>query len=209
MKFTKRTVDNLQLPKSGQVFVWDSEMKGFGIRLNPAGKTYIVQMRVKDDTAIARNWKNRRVTIGRHGILTLQDARIMAREVLAKMSKGNDPVVERKRKEVQIKTLRTLADDYIAAHTDLKPSSIADINKHVDRSFKQWRDKPVVQITRERVAVKFRELTERSSAQANQAFRILRALFNYARAGTPWIFSAKQRCGIAYNHDPGESLRTR
>ena len=64
----------------------------------------------------------------------------------------------------------------------MKASSISDINKHVDRSFSEWRDRPIIEITRDRIATKFRELSDRSHAQSNQAFRILRALLNFARA---------------------------
>lgn len=174
MKLTKRTVDSLSIPEEGQAFVWDDELTGFGLRLNPSGKTYVVQARVKGTL--------RRVSIGRHGVITAEKAREKAKAELGKMASGVDPVTEKTREKAYSKTLRILADEYIQAHKDLKTSSIADINKHVDRSFSAWRDRPVTEITRDRVAVKFRELTERSSAQANQAFRILRALMNYARA---------------------------
>ena len=43
MKLTKTVVDALVLPDKGQVFKWDGELKGFGVRLTPGGKAYIVQ----------------------------------------------------------------------------------------------------------------------------------------------------------------------
>ena len=43
-------------------------------------------------------------------------------------------------------------------------------------------NRPIIEITRDRIATKFRELSDRSHAQSNQAFRILRALLNFARA---------------------------
>lgn len=174
MKLTKKVVDGLSLPKTGQLFYWDSDLKGFGLRLTSGSRTYIIQARVNGTT--------RRVTLGRHGVITADEARKKAVIELANMLGGKDPVIEKQKAEAYAKTLRALADDYIAAHGDLKESSKADINKHVDRSFSDWRERPAAEITRDEVAVKFRELSERSSAQANQAFRILRALFNYARA---------------------------
>ena len=47
MKLTKKTVEDLPLPGSGQQLIWDSELKGFGVRLTPGGKMYIIQARVK------------------------------------------------------------------------------------------------------------------------------------------------------------------
>jgi integrase len=178
MKLTKRSVEGLSLPENGQKLIFDEDLPGFGIRLTPGSKVYIAQARVNGTT--------RRVTLGRHGPLTCEEARKKATIELSKMLQGKDPVVEKARVQVFSKTLRQLADDYIAVHTasdkGLKPSSIADINKHVDRSFSAWRDRPVMQIDRTKVAIRFKELTQRSSAQANMAFRILRALLNYARA---------------------------
>ncbi|MFO7885076.1 MAG: hypothetical protein R6U68_09650, partial [Desulfobacteraceae bacterium] len=59
-KFTKKFIENLKSPQTGQALIWDDETAGFGIRLNQNSKTYFVQSRV--------NGKARRVTIGRHGV---------------------------------------------------------------------------------------------------------------------------------------------
>lgn len=174
MKLTKKSVESLPIPKSGQQFVWDSQLAGFGVRLNPSGRTYVVQARVSG--------VSRRISLGRHGAITAEGARKKAHKELAKMLEGKDPVAEKKREEAFKVTLRQLGDAYIEARRNLKQSSISDINKHVNRSFAAWRDRPIIEITRERVAVKFRELSEKSAAQGNLAMRILRALLNFARA---------------------------
>jgi integrase len=173
MKLTKEIVEGAELPETGQRFLWDSELKGFGIRLTSGARTYVIQARV--------NGKERRVSIGRHGVLTVQEARRQAIIQLGSMSKGVDPAVEKKRVEAYSVTLRQLVEQYIDDHGDLKKSSKQDIEKHLKTSFAPWADRPIVEITRDRVAMRFRELSERSAAQANQAFRILRALMNYAR----------------------------
>lgn len=174
MKLTKSMVENSILPEKGQAFLWDSEVRGFGVRLTPSSRTYIVQGRV--------GGVERRVSLGRHGVLTVQEARNKARSALSGMGNGVDPVAEKKRSEAYALTLNELSEKYIKARRDLKPSSIADIRKHLQKSFASWADRPAVEITRDKVATRFRELSERSHAQANQAFRILRALLNYARA---------------------------
>jgi integrase len=174
MKITKSIVEGSTLPLKGQTFIWDSDPKGFGLRLTPTARTYIVQGRVKGI--------DRRVSLGRHGVLTVQEARKKAQATLAAMGEGIDPVVEKKRVEAYSLTLEKLAEQYIEARRDLKPSSIADIRKHIKKSFSSWSDKPAADITRDKVATLFRELSEKSAAQSNQAFRILRALLNYARA---------------------------
>lgn len=172
MKLTKTIIENSVLPLKGQQFLWDSELKGFGVRLTPGGRAYIAQGRV--------NGVNRRVSLGKHGVITLQEARRKAKKQLSGMFDGIDPVVEKKRSEAFSLTLRAIADSYLKARRWLKPSSRADILKHINKSFAAWADRPAIEITRDKVATRFGELTNRSPAQANQAFRILRALLNYA-----------------------------
>lgn len=174
MKLTKSVVESSILPEKGQTFLWDSEVRGFGVRFTPSSRTYIVQGRV--------GGVERRVSLGRHGVLTVHEARNKALTVLSAMGNGVDPVAEKKRATAYSLTLNELSEEYIKARHDLKPSSVADIKKHLQKSFSSWADRPAVEITRDKVATRFRELSERSHAQANQAFRILRALLNYARA---------------------------
>ena len=58
-KITKRTVDATE-PGQKDLFVWDTETKGFGLKVTPADKRiYIVQTRL--------NGRLRRFTIGTHG----------------------------------------------------------------------------------------------------------------------------------------------
>ena len=45
-KLTKRIVDALQHDRGRDVFVWDTEVRGFGIRAKPSGtKTFLIQYR--------------------------------------------------------------------------------------------------------------------------------------------------------------------
>ncbi len=180
---TKKIVDNLELPEKTPVFVWDTEIKGFGVKLNPTGKVYVAQGRVSG--------KARRVKIGVHGAWTVDNARKQARQYLLDMANGIDPTQKKRVKEIQGKTLDEVVTDYIKDRA-LKPLTIRDINTHLNGIFSDWKDQPIIKITRDKVLALYRAKTEDSPAQANQAFRILRALLNYARAayqpgGTPII----------------------
>ena len=174
MKLTKAIVEGAELPKKGQEFLWDSELKGFGVRLTPTAKAYVVQGRA--------NGVSRRVSLGKHGVITLQEARRKATRELSKMLEGVDPAIEKQREKVYSLTLQEITEIYLKDRRDLKDNSRADINKHLKNAFSSWADRPVIEITRDKVVTLFRELTERSPAQANQAFRNLRAILNYARA---------------------------
>ena len=175
VKITKSIVENIKLPAKGQSFLWDSELKGFGIRLTPTSKTYIVQGRVSTPSGI----KDRRVTLGRHRVITVLQARHKAQGELVKLNEGKDPTTIKKRLHDEAVTLEMVVAAYLRDRPNMKPSSRADIKKHLNGSFKDWKDKPIIFITRDRVIKRFRELSLKSPAQANQAFRNLRALINY------------------------------
>jgi integrase len=88
-RLTKKLLDGLK-PKSRDVFAWDSEIRGLGVRLKPSGtKTFFVQYRNKVN-------RTRRLVIGQYGVLTVELARELARERLFNVMKGADPSAERK-----------------------------------------------------------------------------------------------------------------
>jgi Arm domain-containing DNA-binding protein len=68
-KIQKRAIDALQADPDRDVFAWDNEIRGFGIRVKPSGvKTYLVQYRNADG-------RTRRLVLGQHGALTPKVAR--------------------------------------------------------------------------------------------------------------------------------------
>ncbi len=92
-KLTQTIVDRASASQSPG-FMWDSDLKGFGVRIAPSGaKSYIVQYRPHGGRAAP----TRRLTIGRVENLPLVQARRAAQEVLAKVALGGDPANDKKR----------------------------------------------------------------------------------------------------------------
>ena len=58
---------------------------------------------------------------------------------------------------------------------------ITDYRCIVLGDLKDWLHRPIAQISKDAVAARHRRLGERSHARANNAMRVLRALFNFAR----------------------------
>ncbi|PLP98747.1 tyrosine-type recombinase/integrase [Cupriavidus pauculus] len=178
-RLTKSFVDKLVPPATGYDLHWCSETKGFGLRCTAAGKvTYIVQGRI--------HGKSARITIGPHGVFTVDQAREVAREHLRSMRLGTDPREVAKEEAVAKVTLRDVADAYLRDRP-LKESSKGEIERHVTTTFDAWLKKPIASVTREAVTKRFNEVKTKglrgdgpAPAQANQAFSILRALINYA-----------------------------
>ncbi len=88
-KLTKRTVETLEPPAEKQIILWDSEIRGFGVRVMPSGlKTFVVQYRNSEGT-------KRRINLGRFGIMTIEQARDLAKVRLGAVAAGEDPALAR------------------------------------------------------------------------------------------------------------------
>src|SRR5579863_500824 len=106
-KILKRTIDALQADPDRDVFAWDNEIRGFGIRVKPSGvKTYLVQYRNADG-------RTRRLVLGQHGALTPKVARDLARKKLAAAAAGEDPSAERHAARAGM-TVAEVCDWYLA-----------------------------------------------------------------------------------------------
>ena len=114
-RITKRLVDSLR-PTGYDRFVWDDTLIGFGIRVQPTGaKSYVVKYRAGS----GRGAPTRRVTLGRVGTLTPDEARTLARKTLGAVAHGSDPAAL-KAAERRASTLRELAEIFLAEHVEAK-----------------------------------------------------------------------------------------
>ena len=84
LKLTKRTVDALEVEEKDALF-WDRNLAGFGVRVHATGrKVYVVQSRGPGGP--------RRVTLGRHGEMSTEEARKHAALVIDRIKRGEDPI---------------------------------------------------------------------------------------------------------------------
>lgn len=84
-KLTMQAVKDLEKPEKGQAFLWDGELRGFGVRAIPSGlKTFVLQYRNAEG-------RSRRIVLGRFGVLTVEQARDKARIKLGAIADGADP----------------------------------------------------------------------------------------------------------------------
>ena len=119
-KLTKRVVDAAVAEAgAGQALLWDSEVKGFGLRITPAGvKSYVLNYRDN-----AGRW--RRYTIGRHGSpWTTDEARGKALELLRGLAAGVDPLGA-KAEGRSVVTIANLLELYLAEGPTEKPNKKA------------------------------------------------------------------------------------
>lgn len=96
---SRRSVDAL-VPAAKDYVFWDTRLAGFGLKVTPAGgKVYIFRFRVPSGQS-KRTIAPRKVTLGRHGVLTPEQARAAATSLAAQVSQGVDPIEAEKRAEI-------------------------------------------------------------------------------------------------------------
>lgn len=116
-KLTKRFVDALK-PVTADTLYRDSDLKGFGLRAKPSGVlTWVVQYRNKAG-------RTRKLALGKVGVLTPEEARQQARNVLAGASMGEDPSADRHAERADL-TIAQLVERYLADGPADKPAKKA------------------------------------------------------------------------------------
>ena len=172
-KLTKKAIDELEI-RSIDYFVWDGELPGFGVRVFPsARKKYVLQYR------FAR--KSKRMTLGQHGAITVDQARKLAIQALAKIGQDIDPLARRQelREALTVKELAERFDaEHIAVH--LKPNT----QREYRRNLKLYilpaiGNKRINDVCRADVA-KFHHDLRHKPYQANRNIEIISKMFNLA-----------------------------
>ena len=93
-KISKQSVENLSCERKDH-FLWDTELPMFGCKITPKGRrVYLLQYRIKG--------RQRRYTIGTHGILTAKEARHIARNLLHEVVLGHDPADKKNNKAAPV-----------------------------------------------------------------------------------------------------------
>lgn len=178
-KLTKRLVDSL-VPGERDLFVWDTDMRSFGLKLTPTGaRIYVVQYRLG-----GRGSLSRRYTIGRHGVLTVDEARDEARKVLAERARGNDPVAQKeheRRNAQRAVSFSILARDWIAHEVKPRLRSAAEIERIVERELiTSFGARSLSRVTQDDMIKVLDAIVERGRPQlANKVLAVARMLFNH------------------------------
>lgn len=181
VKLTKRLVDDLTPDPARDVWAWDSELRGFGLRVLPSGvKSYAIQYRDEGG-------RTRRLALGRHGVLTPDLARKLAVQRLAEVARGENPSVERqaaRSKARQTQTVRQLVERFLREHVDAKrkPRTAAHyryvLNDHI---LPDLGPLAVDAVTRDDVEALHLRM-KATPTTANRALAVLSKMFNLAEA---------------------------
>lgn len=122
-KITKQAVDAIA-PSAEDVWLWDTEVQGFGVRVQPTGrKTYVVRYRTKDAKRTQR-----KMVLCRCSDAPPDKARNMARDVFAAVAQGEDPVSARAPTKTTV-TLEAMFQGYVANMRDRGRASADEVER--------------------------------------------------------------------------------
>jgi len=189
MKLTKTVCDKATYQgkgKKGFYAVWDGQLRGFGLRITPSGtKSFIVFYRT--------GGKQRIITIGRFGVLTVDQARKRAQEILVEVTRGNDPAATRKDEDI---TFERLAEHYLENHSKIHKKSWKEDQRRL-RTYliPAFGGKKIIDISRQEVVHFHQKLGSEHIYESNRCVSLLSALFEYARRIEliPWDHSNPAR----------------
>jgi len=205
-RLTKTVIDRAQHAGAGNFTVYrDTELPGLGLRVTARGvKSYVVEYRQRG--------RKHRVTLGRHGVLTVDQARKLAKRELYSVAAGEDPA-EKRRRERDGDTLGDVAERYLA---DLKARAEAGArrgrlsgwegatqlwSRHVPPAMKR---RKVVDVTVEDVRRIHRRLADKPQT-ADHTRTVLHAIFE--RAVTEGLVTTNPAAAVKRFSKPAKRRR--
>jgi integrase len=182
-KIIKTAVDALE-PKRradgslADAFLWDEQLKGFGVKATPGGKkVFIVQYCIG-----GRAGKDQRLTLGVHGSITADQARKMALAELGKIAAGQDPAAARRseKRKLAAETFKDIAEAYLANHAKGTRYWKEKRARLASADLDAIRARPICTITRARLSDVIETVKARSHAAALHLFSDIRPIFAWA-----------------------------
>lgn len=172
-RITKRSVD-AAAPTDREFFLWDDELKGFGLRVYPSGrKMYLAQFRA--------GGRLRRVNIGLHGAVTPDLARTEAMKHLSQVRLGANPAGERDRRKAS-PTMKEFGKRFLEEHvaSHCKPTTQAEYKRSVELFINpKLGSHRIIDITRADI-VEMHQAMKATPYQANRTLGVLSIMFTVA-----------------------------
>jgi integrase len=179
--FTNTSVDAVTPPEAGRVEYRDARNPALILRVTASGtKSFCVGRKVggRFVRVTLGTFKRAGDTLPR---MTVDRAVVALRKVDGALAEGADVNAEKRAKRTRGRTLGDWLKDYLASNTKLKPNTRSDYQRAIGEMCSDWLDLPMADLTREKIKARHkRHGAERSEARANNAVRVLRALFNFA-----------------------------
>jgi integrase len=182
IEFRRSVLDALPLPPSGtRAEYQDKAAPELTLRMTPTGhKTFCLRRKI--------NGKATRVTLGTYmgptdtrPVMTVEQARRAATKAKAAAVEGINPNEVKRARRMEGMTLRQMLDAYVAVNAKLKGGTGGGYLAALQATVKDWLDKPLRDITSEKVLAAHKKHGARSHAGANLGMRVVRLVWNFAK----------------------------
>ena len=173
-KITSRSVARFKGEPGKESCLWDTEVKGFGLRVQPSGRrSYIYKFRTPDG-------RRRNRKLGDETALTAEAARRAVTVWVTNKALGK-PILNAK-PVVQSITLRTLCDLYIEDYAKLhkKPKSIEEDSRYIERDIKPALGQKALSEIGSKDIVRLKSEFADTPVKANRVLALLSKIFNLA-----------------------------
>lgn len=188
VNFTKAVLDRLPPAKpGGRDYYNDTKVRGLQFVVTDHGaKSFCLYRRM--------GGRPTRYTLGRYPDLRPENARKKAETIAGRVAQGEDVAEGDRIARSRTVTLGEVFARFRIVRHRLRPTTVRGYENLLKSCFKEWKDRPVVDITKDKVGAMHLALTaERGPASADGAMRFLRSLLNFANGeyeatdGTPFL----------------------
>ena len=174
-KITKRKVDAMKPNPAKDEFLWDTEAKGFGLRIKPSGnRSFVLQYYTPGLN------QRRRLTIGAYGPLTPEEARRKALALLARIGNGEDPALTAsdERRATREETVKAMFPAFLQDGVDIRRESTLSYYESLGRLYilPTLGHLPVKRVAQKDVTDLHRSLRDKK-VTANRVVQLLRGFF--------------------------------
>ena len=173
-KISSRTVSAFKGTSGKDMCLWDTEVKGFGLRVQPSGRrSYIYKFRTPDG-------RRRNRKIGEPESLTAEAARRIVLGMVSDAALGK-VVIDDKPKQKSI-TMRKMCDLYLEDYARLhkKPKSVEDDTRYIDKDIKPRLGSKSLSEIGSKDIVKIHSSLSDTPIKANRLLALLSKMFNLA-----------------------------
>lgn len=174
INFSVKALEQLNPPLKGFDSYRDAKSYYLNLYITSNGiKTFYVRRQV--------NGRDKRLTIGRFPILSIEQARIKAMSYLAMIAEGQDPHEHRKQQLANRKTLGEHFNEYIERYSKVHKKTWAEDKRDIEKHCSHWFKRSLSDITNSEIRRLHEKLYEGSGhCQANKILIRLRTIYNKA-----------------------------
>lgn len=173
MALTKRQIDAAKYEGDGRSWcvLMDDKVPGFGLRVYPSGKkSFILRYRTSGG-------RLRLFTVGRYGVLTLNQARKSAGEALGDVLRGEDPA-ERRQEARKAETVAVFSDLYLKRHSKPHKRTWKEDERRIEMYIKPaFGSLALEEVSAGRVAALHADIGATAQVEANRVIELFRAIF--------------------------------